>query len=197
MLTQDRLKMIFFATLLALGVGAGQAAADEALWAALAEGGKVVMVRHTEAEEADPERSMHLSGGECSEEPNLTEEGRAQARRLAEAIEQHGIPVAGVLTSEFCRARETAELAFGEVEPWNALNLLNAMPAGDADFLMEDVRDRIGDFSGPGNLFMLTHRPNINTITFQNVEAGSLVILEADGTGMFEVLGVIPLEAYR
>lgn len=44
---------------------------------------------------------------------------------------------------------------------------------------------------------MVSHRPNINTITFQNVEAGSLVILQPDGTGMFEVLGVIAVDDYQ
>lgn len=177
---------------------AGNAAlADEALWAALKEGGKVVLVRHTIAEEAEPERSMRLSPEDCSQEAQLTEEGRAQARKLGEALKKHGVSIDEVVSSEFCRARQTMELAFGDGEVWNALNLVNAMPAADADFLMEDVRDRIGGFTGEGNLFMVSHRPNVNTITFQNVEAGSLVVLQPDGTGMFEVLGVISGEEYQ
>lgn len=185
------------AVAISLTLAGNPALADEALWAALKEGGKVVMIRHTLSEEAEAERSMRLAPGDCAQEVNLTDEGREQARQLKAAIEKHGVPVAGVLSSEFCRARETAELAFGEAEAWNALNLVNAMPAADADFLMEDVRDRIGGFSGEGNLFMISHRPNINTITFQNVEAGSLVVLQPDGTGMFEVLGVIAVEDYQ
>jgi phosphohistidine phosphatase SixA len=182
------------AGLMIAGLTAGPIQAKEPLWAALTEGGKVVMVRHTESEEAEPERSLHLGHGDCSQEQNLSDEGRAQAKALGEAIRRHGAQVAEVLTGEFCRARDTAELAFGEAEEWNALNLLNVLPADEVDFLLEDVRDRIGDFRGPGNLFMVTHRPNINMLTFQNVEAGSLVILEPDGTGGFDVLGVIPLE---
>ncbi len=191
-----RFTLAAMAGLLLAGLTVGPVQAKDPLWAALAEGGKVAMVRHTESEEAEPERSLHLSDGDCSEEQNLSDEGRAQARALGDAIRQHGVQVAEVLTSEFCRARETAELGFGGAEGWNALNLLNALPVDDADFLLEDVRDRIGDFRGPGNLFLMTHRPNINTITFQNVEAGSLVILQPDGTGGFDVLGEIPLESY-
>jgi phosphohistidine phosphatase SixA len=191
-----RFSLAALAGTLIVGLTSGPIQAKEPLWAALTEGGKVVMVRHTESEEAEPERSLHLSRGDCSEEQNLSDEGRAQARALGDAIGQHGVQVAEVLTSEFCRARETAELGFGGAEGWNALNLLNALPVEDADFLLEDVRDRIGDFRGPGNLVLMTHRPNINTITFQNVEAGSLVILQPDGTGGFDVLGEIPLESY-
>lgn len=182
---------------LIVGLIAGPIQAKEPLWAAMGEGGKVVLIRHTESEEAEPERSLHLGHGDCSEEQNLSDEGRAQARALGEAIRRHGVRVAEVLTSEFCRARDTATLAFGEADEWSALNLLNALPRDDADFLLEDVRDRIGDFRGPGNLFMVTHRPNVNSITFQNVEGGSLVILQPDGTGGFDVVGVIPVEAYH
>ena len=191
-----RLGLAALAGLVVSGLSLGTVHAKDPLWAALAEGGKVVMVRHTESEEAEPERSLHLGHGDCSGEQNLSEAGRAQATALGEAIRMHRVPVAEVLTSEFCRARDSAVLAFDEAEGWNALNLLNVLPADDADFLLEDVRDRIGDFRGPGNLFMVTHRPNINTITFQNVEGGSLVVLEPDGTGGFDVLGEIPLEAY-
>ena len=191
-----RLALAAMAGLAISGLSLGTVHAKDPMWAALAEGGKVVMVRHTESEEAEPERSLHLGHGDCSQEQNLSDEGRVQARALGDAIRQHGVQVAEVLTGEFCRARDTAELAFGEAEEWNALNLLNVLPADEVDFLLEDVRDRIGDFRGPGNLFMVTHRPNINMLTFQNVEAGSLVILEPDGTGGFDVVGEIPLESY-
>ncbi|WP_342745158.1 histidine phosphatase family protein [Thioalkalivibrio denitrificans] len=196
MRTTPLLVTVALAGMLVMGLATTPAFAKDSLWAALAEGGKVVMVRHTESEEAEPERSLHLAHGDCSEEQNLSEEGRAQARALADAIRQHGVQVAEALTGEFCRTTETAELVFGGAETWNALNLLNVLPADEVDFLLEDVRDRIGDFRGPGNLFMVTHRPNINMLTFQNVEAGSLVILQPDGTGGFDVVGEIPLESY-
>jgi phosphohistidine phosphatase SixA len=194
--TKSLVRFSLMMGLMLCGLSVGTVYAKDPLWAALADGSKVVMIRHAEAEEAEPERSLHLGRGDCSEEQNLSESGRAQATALGEAIRMHGVQVAEVLTSEFCRARDTAELAFGEAEQWNALNLLNVLAPDDADFLLEDVRDRIGDFRGPGNLFMVTHRPNINTITFQNVEGGSLVILEPDGVGGFDVLGEIPLESY-
>jgi phosphohistidine phosphatase SixA len=136
---------------------------------------------------------MNLSGdGNCSAEQNLTDAGRDQARALGELFQKHGVKVAGVLTSEFCRARETAELAFGNAEPWSALNLVESMPADDAEFLMEDVRERIGDFEGEGVLVMVTHRGNINTITFKQIEPSEMVVVVPEGMGSFAVLGMIP-----
>jgi phosphohistidine phosphatase SixA len=172
--------------------GAASAVADEALYAALKEGGKVVMIRHTDAEGDDPEKSLRLtSPKDCSQEANLTGTGREQAARITERLRAHGIEVAQVLSGEFCRTLQTAEVMFGSAEPWSALNLLNSIPQAEAAFVMEDVNDRIADFQGPGNLFMVTHRPNINTITFVQTEPGDMVVLQSDGTGGFEVLGKI------
>jgi phosphohistidine phosphatase SixA len=165
---------------------------DAALWEALAEGGKVVMMRHTQSEEASAEVSMHLAeDGDCSAEQNLSVEGRQQAEELGARFREHGVAVDAVLSSEFCRARQTAELAFGNFESWNALNLAEILPASEAEWLMEDVRERIGDFSGEGNLVIVSHRSNINTITFQQTEAGDMVVVEPDDFGGFTVLGTI------
>jgi len=179
-------------------MAAGQCALakdDAALWAALAEGGKVVMMRHTQSEEATAEVSMHLSeDGDCSAEQNLSAEGREQAEELGARFQEHGVTVDAVLSSEFCRARETAELAFGDYESWNALNLAESLPAAEAEWLMEDVRERIGDFSGEGNLVMVSHRSNINTIAFKQTEPGDMVVVEPDDFGGFSVLGTIVRE---
>ncbi|WP_231363372.1 histidine phosphatase family protein [Thioalkalivibrio sp. ALM2T] len=180
----------------AFGVSSA-AVADEALWGALEEGGKVVLLRHTESEEAEAEKSMHLAtDGDCSAEVQLTGEGRAQAEALGKVLKERGIEVSAVVSSEFCRARQTADGAFGEYERWDALNLIAAMPEGESEWLIEDVRDRMSEHSGEGNLFLVTHRPNINTMVFENVDAGSLVVMRPEGMGSVEVLGVIPVEDY-
>jgi phosphohistidine phosphatase SixA len=168
------------------------AADDSALWSALADGGKVVMIRHTQSEDATPEVSMHLSAeGDCTQEQNLSEEGREQARALGALFQEHGVTVDAVMSSEFCRARETAELAFGDYEAWTPLNLIEALPAGESEWLMEDVRDRMGGFDGEGVLVLVSHRSNINTITFQHTEPGDMVVVEPDDSGGFGVLGLI------
>ncbi|MCA1791023.1 MAG: histidine phosphatase family protein [Thioalkalivibrio sp.] len=177
-----------------MAAGHGVLAKDDAgLWEALAEGGKVVMMRHTQSEDASAEVSMHLAeDGDCSAEQNLSAEGREQAEALGAQFREHGVTVDAVLSSEFCRARQTAELMFGEdYQSWNALNLAEVLPASEAEWLMEDVRERIGDFSGEGNLVMVSHRSNINTITFQQTEPGDMVVAEPDDFGGFTVLGTI------
>jgi len=188
-------RAVAFAAASALALIAGSSpivADDSALWSALADGGKVVMMRHTQSEEATPEVSMHRSAeGDCSQEQNLSEDGRDQARALGARFEEHGVAVDTVLSSEFCRARQTAELAFGGYEAWTPLNLVESLPAGESEWLMEDVRERMGDFDGDGVLVLVSHRSNINTITFEQTEPGDMVITEPDEFGGFNVLGLI------
>jgi phosphohistidine phosphatase SixA len=193
-MTTARTAALSAASVLVLIAGSSPVVADDsALWSALADGGKVLMIRHTQSKEATPEVSMHLSAeGDCTQEQNLSEEGRQQARALGELFQKHGITVDAVMSSEFCRARETAELAFGGYEAWTPLNLIEALPAGESEWLMEDVRERMGDFDGEGVLVLVSHRSNINTITFQQTEPGDIVVAEPDDFGGFSVMGLIP-----
>jgi len=110
----------------ALGV-AGPAAADDQLWTLLKGGGQVVMIRHavTTPGVGDPP-AMRLD--DCKTQRNLTDQGRAHARRLGEAFRAHGVRVDRVLSSPWCRCLETARLAFAAPETWAPLGNLYGRP---------------------------------------------------------------------
>lgn len=179
---------------LSITVPAATAAEPLDLIGALETGGKVVMLRHTQTAAAEPEVSLHLSGN-CQEEQNLDATGQDQARAIAAALKVHGIPIDLVYTSEFCRARDTARLAFGEFETWDALNLMEIQDQGGLPFLVLDIEERMGRFQGDGNLILVSHRSTINTVTYQQTEPGDMVVLEPDGISSVKVLGLLPLEA--
>lgn len=93
----------------------GEAAA--ALVAALRAGGHVAVIRHaiTDRSQVDTGDLLSRAG-----QRNLSDAGRAQARRLGAAFAALRIPLGEVLTSPVFRARDTAEAAFGaraRVEP--------------------------------------------------------------------------------
>jgi phosphohistidine phosphatase SixA len=86
-----------------------------ALVDALRKGGYVIYFRHALTETAQ-------TGGEtqnlanCEQQPNLNENGRASASLIGQAFQALGIPVDRVLSSAYCRARHTAQIAFGKTE---------------------------------------------------------------------------------
>jgi phosphohistidine phosphatase SixA len=95
---------------------AGEELTGPALLAALRDGGFVIYFRHARTDFSRDDTDLSdLSN--CATQRNLSSEGRDEARRIGEAIAALGIPVGEVLSSELCRTRETAELAFGQTTP--------------------------------------------------------------------------------
>jgi Histidine phosphatase superfamily (branch 1) len=88
---------------------------EEGLMSALRGGGYVIHFRHTATNWAsDDEHPVVLS--DCETQRNLSTEGRRQAHAIGEAIERLEIPIGRVLSSPFCRALDTARLAFGRAQ---------------------------------------------------------------------------------
>lgn len=88
---------------------------------ALRAGGHVIYIRHapTEREGADQVSAVM---GQCATQRVLGEEGWQQARALGAAFQRLRIPVGEVVSSEYCRAWQTADLAFGRHRKDAALN---------------------------------------------------------------------------
>jgi phosphohistidine phosphatase SixA len=95
---------------------AGEELAGPALLTALHEGGFVIYFRHARTNFSQDDTDLSdLSN--CATQRNLSVEGRNQARLIGEGIAALGIPIGEVLSSELCRTRETAELAFRRATP--------------------------------------------------------------------------------
>ncbi len=161
---------------------ASAASAAEDIWARLRRGGLVLLMRHaaTEPGQGDPP-GFRL--GDCATQRNLSEAGRADARRVAERLRAERIPIARVYTSPWCRCRETAMLAFGKAEDWEPLSSVFDFPHREAEFT-ERVKKRIGGFSARdlrGNVAMVTHNVNIAALTQLSVETGEIVVVRPDG----------------
>jgi len=175
------------ALLLALPAVAG---ASDALWELLRGGGSVVLIRHTTTTPGvgDPP-GFRLD--DCATQRNLTEAGRAEARRIGAAFRARGIPVGRVLSSRWCRCLETARLAFGRAEPWPSLHSLFEDRSREPE-RTRAVRQLAGERPGGGNLVLVTHGANILPVTGIHPAQGELVVLTPEGGGRFRVAGRLP-----
>lgn len=171
---------------LALLWGSLPAYADEAGWRALAETGAVALMRHAEAPGTlDPE-GFRLD--DCATQRLLDHRGRAQARAWGEAIKRSGIRVSRVLTSQWCRCRETAQLlAVAPVEDFPALNSLRWERA-DREVQAAEVMEVIR--SGE-KLILVTHAFNISALTGVSPAPGEIVVVGMDRVERLEVRGRI------
>jgi phosphohistidine phosphatase SixA len=93
----------------------------------LRRGGVVIAFRHALAPGTFDPPGFRLD--DCSTQRNLSEEGREQARRIGQWFRAKGLTPSTVRSSPWCRCLDTAQLAFGHTQPWDALS----SPAGEAD----------------------------------------------------------------
>ena len=166
----------------ALAWAAGAASAEEPQWERLRRGGLVLLMRHaaTEPGLGDP-AGFRL--GDCATQRNLSAAGREDARRVGERLRRERVPVAAVLTSPWCRCRETAQLAFGRSEDWEPLSSFFDFPDREADYTRR-VKQRIAGYATrkpAGNVVMVTHNVNIAALTRHSVGTGEIVVVRPDG----------------
>ena len=155
---------------------------DRASWERLRKGGLVVLIRHaaTEPGLGDPQ-GFRLD--DCKTQRNLSEAGREDARRIGARFKAERIPIAQVLTSPWCRCRETAQLAFGRSEDWAPLSSFFDFPHNEPEYT-ERVKKRIGGLPRrnlAGNVVMVTHNVNIAALSKHSVAPGEMVLMRPDG----------------
>ncbi|MCT7375280.1 histidine phosphatase family protein [Chelativorans salis] len=156
------------------------AEATEAAWALLRNGGQVVLVNHAHAPGSGDPANFELEN--CSTQRNLSDQGRQQARRMGALFYARAAPIERVLSSRYCRARETADIAFRDspIETFDALDALAPDPEA-ADAQIEAMMEHILNYGGSGNLIMVTHEANIEAIANIRPREGEAVVLSRSG----------------
>jgi phosphohistidine phosphatase SixA len=153
--------------------------ADDALWEKLKNGGYVILIRHAETDPGvgDPP-GFRLN--DCKTQRNLNDAGREEAKRLGAAFAKRGIPVAKVMASRWCRALDTARIAFGRAEPWPALdNTFEAPQRREPQ--MREVRKALAAPAAGGNLVLVTHGVNVYALTGISPATAEPVVVQPGG----------------
>ncbi len=157
-------------------------------WDALQDG-TVVLFRHANAPGGGDPPGLKI--GDCSTQRNLDDAGRAQARRIGERFRDRRIRVGAVLTSQWCRTRETAELAFPKQarDDPNFNSFFGDAARGATQ--TAQAKTALSRWRGPGVLVVTTHQVNITALTGVYPSSGEGVVLRPRGDGV-EVIGRLP-----
>lgn len=164
----------------------GVAVADD--WSALEEPGAFAIMRHALAPGTGDPAAFDLD--DCTTQRNLDGRGRAQAVAIGEAFRTRGIAFDTVLTSQWCRCVETADLL--------ALAPVVAAPAFNSFFQDRSQRDArtaaaLAAIDGlDGRAMIVTHYVNILALTGETTRSGEVLIVRRGDTGL-DVLGRILL----
>lgn len=173
-----------FALLIAFMLVGGVADAGDdtaPAWAALRGDGHVALIRHAPAPGpvGDP---FDYKLDDCTTQRNLSEQGRAEAQALGARFRMQQVKVGKVVSSQWCRCRQTAELMkIGPVEDAPTFNNAFVLHA-TRDELTAGARAIIGAWRGPGTLVAVTHGENILLMLGFRPRESEVIVVAPDPT---------------
>ena len=108
---------------------------DEDLISALRDGGYVIYIRHAKTnKDWGDQISPELDLADCGTQRRLSDAGKKDAKDIGEGVKAAGIPIGDVISSEYCRAYNTADLAFGTYTKDSNLNFLPCVECSPEDY---------------------------------------------------------------
>jgi phosphohistidine phosphatase SixA len=189
-------RFLLLALLLTYAIAASPPANAQAdAWALLKQPGHVVFMRHSDAPGSggygDPP-GFKLE--DCATQRNLSDEGRAHARRTGEAFRKHGIVFDRVLTSPWCRCKETAQLAMGkEAEPFVPLSNLVGR-SENRDGQVKALKAYLAGLDGRTRVLFVTHGIVVNALAGISLASGEMAIVKPGAGGEPKVVARLKVD---
>jgi phosphohistidine phosphatase SixA len=162
----------------------------------LREGGRVVFLRHAATDHSQRDR-LRFRPTDCARQRNLTDAGREQARSIGQAWRSLRIPVGEVLSSAYCRTRETAELAFGRATIVPALTGIPTQRVGTYGGRVRALRRLLGTRPDEGeNTVIVGHIANLEAATQVEIDEGDAAVFEPLGGSRFRLVARVPASVW-
>ena len=148
---------------------------NQELYLELKKGDKLIFIRHAYAPGGGDPENFDINN--CDTQRNLSEEGRDQAKKIGIFFEENDVPILKVFSSEWCRCKETAELAFTNFETKDFLNsFFSAKFSNNRNKQMLDLKNYVKEFKGNENLIFVTHYVVISEALDYAPSSGEIVI---------------------
>ena len=143
----------------------------------LKEGGKIIFIRHALAPGSGDPENFDLN--DCKTQRNLSSQGIEQSKRLGIFFSKNKIPIDIVLSSEWCRCKDTAKYAFGNYKTFTALNSFFSHKFQQNKYRqMKDLRRYLKNWRSDKNLILVTHYVTILEIINKPSSSGEILITD-------------------
>ena len=152
-----------------------KADSNQTLIKELQKGGKLIFIRHAYAPGGgDPE---NFDINDCSTQRNLSESGRIQSQKIGSFFKENKIPIAKVYSSEWCRCKETAYIAFNNFETKNFLNSFYSIQfSHNRKKQVTEFKKFLNNWDQNQNIIFVTHYVVISEILNYAPSSGEIVI---------------------
>ena len=162
---------------------------NDELISKLQSGGNIVFIRHAIAPGSGDPENFDLN--DCSTQRNLSEHGINQSKKIGEFFRKNNIPIDKVLSSEWCRCKETSSLAFQNFETKNFLNSFFSLKfSNNKDTQISELKKYISKWDSDKNLVLVTHYVMISEVLDYAPSSGEIVISDRD----FKKIGSIEIK---
>ncbi len=159
---------------------------DEHILNSLKEGKKIVFIRHAIAPGNGDPNNFDIN--DCNTQRNLDKNGIEQAKKIGLFFQNNKIKVDKVLSSAWCRCKDTAKYAFHNFETLNALNsFYDERFAANEAKQIKDLKNYIKNWNSDKNLVLITHFVVISSILNIGSSSGEIIISDKN----FNIIGRI------
>ena len=154
----------------------------------LEEGEKLIFIRHAYAPGSGDPSNFNLN--DCSTQRNLSKEGRKQSKYIGEFFRENNIKIDKVLSSEWCRCKETAKIAFEDFSTNSFLNsFYSSKYAKNKNKQIKALNNYIKKFKSDKNLILITHYVLISEVLNYGPTSGEIVVSDKN----FNMIGSIKI----
>jgi phosphohistidine phosphatase SixA len=155
----------------------------------LKQGGKLIFIRHAYAPGGGDPKNFDIN--DCKTQRNLSNSGRNQAKKIGSFFKDNNILIDKVYSSEWCRCKETASIAFNDFETKSFLNsFFSSQFAKNKDSQMKKLKRFISNWNDNKNLVFVTHYVVISESLNYAPSSGEIVI----SNKYFKVIDTIEIE---
>ena len=155
----------------------------------LKNGGKIIFIRHALAPGGGDPKNFDLN--DCFTQRNLSNEGRKQAEHIGEFFKKNQIQIYKVLSSEWCRCKETAKIAFKNFSTNSFLNSFYSFEfAKNKEKQISALNDYIVKFKSDKNLILVTHYVLISEVLDYGPSSGEIIVSDKN----FNIVGNIEID---
>ena len=143
----------------------------------LQKGGKLIFIRHAYAPGGGDPKNFNIY--DCSTQRNLSESGRIQSKKIGNFFKENNIKIKNVYSSEWCRCKETASLAFTNFEIRNFLNsFFSPKFAHKRKKQIINFRNFLSKWDKKENLIFVTHYVVISELIDYSAISGEIIITD-------------------
>ena len=157
-------------------------------WKPAKNGDKIILIRHSKAPGFGDPPGFKIK--DCNTQRNLSEEGINQSKKIGKLFKKNQIKIDKVLSSQWCRCKDTAKYAFKNYKEFSALNSTFQPPYDKkAKKQIKELKDYIQNWNGNGsNLVLVTHYVIITAITDVVPRSGEIVIIDKNFNTLSTIL---------